>query len=171
MQPLGCFIQGGLLILKEKHFSCCSMIDAEMASSMDSLISRTHEILQKEYKKNILFFEHGPGSCGSKGACCVDHAHINIFPVDFDIWDFLPSFTRGRKIFSVFELHEFENEEYLWLFDNNKNFAFPVSGIPSQFIRTIIAKKMSFPHRWNWQDYLGLDEIKKTMEDLKGKWE
>ncbi|GHV81303.1 hypothetical protein AGMMS49944_30940 [Spirochaetia bacterium] len=170
MPPLGSFIPGGLLLLTESHYRCCSILDKSIALSMDTLITQTAEILRKTYKKNILFFEHGPGTCGSKGACCVDHAHINIFPIDFDIWRCLPKFNITKQIHSITDLNDFSNIEYLWLFDNNNNYAFPISGIPSQFIRTIITKQMHFPIKWNWQDYLGLDEIQLTLSDLQGKW-
>jgi len=170
LPPLGSFMAGGLLIVSERHYRCCSVLDHETALSLDEIISRTVRVLENVYKTNILFFEHGTAACDSKGACCVDHAHINVFPVNFDIWEYLPAFKEKYKINSAVELSGYADCDYLWIFDLKSNFVFPVDGIPSQYIRTLITKNMNFPERWNWQDYLGLDEIQATMRDLDGKF-
>ena len=168
--PLGSFIEGGLLIVSEKHFRCCSALDKESALNLDAIILKTNSILKETYKTNILFFEHGSSACQSKGACCVDHAHINVFPINFNIWDYLPEFDSKYAIQSAVRLSEYINDEYLWIFDSQFNYIFPVNGVPSQFIRTIITKTMNIPARWNWQDYPGLEEIQKTISKLSGKW-
>lgn len=170
MPPLGSFMIGGLLILSKAHYRSCSVCPQEVLDTLDDVVNTVAVILQKTYNKNILFFEHGPSSSGSKGACCVDHAHLNVFPIQFDIWSALPAFTQTIPIHKSNDILAVRDTEYIWLFDSEKNYAYPASGAPSQYIRSLITKDYGFPERWNWQDYLGLDEIKETMDDLAGAW-
>lgn len=169
--PLGSFIIGGLLIISKEHYQSCSVCTSEMLDSLDKIVKKVNKVLSKKYyDKKIIFFEHGPATCGTKGSCCVDHAHINVFPINFDIWGKLPKFKDYLKIDSCLNISDIAGKEYLWIFDNNKNLAFPISGVPSQYIRTIITNNYNFPERWNWQDYLGINEIGQTISDLKDLW-
>lgn len=170
MPPLGSFVVGGLLVLTKEHYQSCAVCPKDVLVSLERILSRIQVVLKEVYNKDALLFEHGPSSCGTKGACCVDHAHINIFPVDFDIWSQLPDFPTKIAIKHSTDILQLSGQEYIWLFDSQYNYAYPVSGVPSQYIRSLITKNYGFPERWNWQDYLGLDEIQKTMSDLKGKW-
>lgn len=168
--PLGSFIVGGLLILSKEHFQSCSVCTVEMLDALDCLISEVNQTLHQQYNKNVIFFEHGPSSCGTKGACCVDHAHLNIFPIDFDIYRQLPDFHESILIKQSRDILKLQGREYIWLFDSRLNVAYPVEGVPSQYIRSLITQNCGFPERWNWQDYLGLEEIKQTMKDLQKYW-
>lgn len=172
MPPLGSFQKGGLLIVSKEHFRACSNCREDVLDSLNQIIIEVRCVLSRKYKKEVLFFEHGPSLCGSKGACCVDHAHLNVFPIDFDIWEELPDFPDEIKINQIFDIKRLRglDKEYIWLIDSTHNSAYPVSGVPSQYIRSVITRHYGYPDRWNWQEYLGLDEIKKTMEDLSHEW-
>lgn len=170
MPPLGSFCVGGLLVLSKVHYPSCAMCPPNVLESLESILKIVKRVLAETYKVNVLFFEHGPSKFGTKGACCVDHAHINVFPIDFDIWNDLPKFPVEEELKGCQDIKKFMDDEYIWLIDNNHNNVYPVSGVPSQYIRTIITKHLGYSERWNWQDYLGLKEIQQTIADLEGKW-
>lgn len=170
LPPLGSFVPCALLIISKEHYRSCACVPQEKLITLQNIISDVQRVLHTKSSNNILFFEHGPSCCGTKGACCVDHAHINVFPICFDIWHSLPENLQGESLTSINMLYKFSTIEYLWLFDSHQNMVFPTRGIPSQYIRTVIAKRMNVPERWNWNVYLGLEEIQKTMDILGDQW-
>jgi hypothetical protein len=171
MPPLGSFAIGGLLFVSNRHIPSCAELNFDEARELDALIQVVTKFGIDEFKTPYLFFEHGPGCEGTKGACCVDHAHINAFPFKGHIWDLIPDMPAYQSIQSMSELSQLSGHEYLCLRDGSgKAMAYKINGIPSQYIRTIVTKYNGYPERWHWRDYLGLQEIAMTISIFSRIW-
>lgn len=169
MPPLGCFCAGGLLFVTRRHVTSCAELTHDEAILLDDLIHIVNSKASAILGMNYVFFEHGPSHGKTKGACCVDHAHINAFPVSYSILGDIPDFQPKYATSSISELRQVKGREYLWISEGNSNGHLQiVDEVPSQYIRTIITQKMMCPERWHWLDYLGLEEIKSTMNLLGG---
>ncbi|MGA2256126.1 MAG: non-canonical purine NTP pyrophosphatase, partial [Thermoguttaceae bacterium] len=94
--PLGQFIEGGLLLATRDHrMSMATLPDAYYAE-LDCLMAETCDLLAERYGSRPLFFEHAPAAPGDKGTCCVDHAHLNVFPACVDVHAHLRKFPHAE---------------------------------------------------------------------------
>jgi SAM-dependent methyltransferase len=124
----------------------------------------------EHYGRRPLMFEHAPVTAGEKGTCCVDHAHLNVFPVAVDVHEHLRRFPHAR----IDEMRELAarkewNRPYLFLQTNDgRRFVYDAGIVPSQYIRKIVTTELAMPERWHWREYLGLEELKRTVAALSG---
>lgn len=62
-----------------------------------------------------------------------------------------------------------EYEKYLYYRDvNGKNYIMTHQGIPSQFLRMVLANSLQ-KQEWNWREYPLIDVIEKNLEFYKEK--
>ena len=168
--PLGQFIEGGLLLLTRKHMKSMAYLEAGQVAELEDLMSEVTTKLRGEYGSNPVFFEHGPGRGRGKSTCCVDHAHLNIFPADVDLAPLLEQFP-GHQISSLDELASLRdnNDDYIFVQhgDGTRTVHFS-EDFPSQFIRREITRQLGYPERWHWRDYPGIAELRATYDRLQG---
>ena len=63
----------------------------------------------------------------------------------------------------------FRDKAYLFLQTNEGDrFVYDAGVVPSQYVRKIITAELGMPERWHWREYLGLDELKRTVAALAG---
>ena len=166
--PLGEFVEGAVMIVSERHVASCSLFSQDEYEELESLLETTEAVLTREFMRPI-FFEHGPSVCAGKGVCCVDHAHVHAFPVEVDVHGFLAPRLPATEIRAMSELERCQSgpRGYLFLQQQGRRFHYPCDVIPSQLIRQVIASALGVPERWNWRDYLGLAEMRRTWERLR----
>jgi ubiquinone/menaquinone biosynthesis C-methylase UbiE/diadenosine tetraphosphate (Ap4A) HIT family hydrolase len=165
MPPLGEFIEGGLLIIAKRHISSMALLQDAEFSELEFLMHEIKQAILDIYDSESIYFEHGPSIYGKKGACCVDHAHINVFPFNHSIADDLRNIPK-TKINSLSEIKEASiDDDYLFVQypSGQKELLFP-KNIPSQFIRKIITNILHMPERGDWKNYHGIQEMKHTID-------
>ena len=167
--PLGQFIEGGLLIVTREHRISMAHLPAGDFDELERLTAETAALLRERYGCRPVFFEHASSSAGEKGTCCVDHAHWNVFPASVDVHRHLEKFPHAR-IGALGELGQrFRDKAYLFLQTNEGDrFVYDAGVVPSQYVRKIITAELGMPERWHWREYLGLDELKRTVAALAG---
>jgi inosine/xanthosine triphosphate pyrophosphatase family protein/diadenosine tetraphosphate (Ap4A) HIT family hydrolase len=171
MPPLGEFVEGGLLVLTREHILSMAHLKAEQFEHLERLLLAIKKLLVKHWGVTPLVFEHGPAPDWSKGVCCVDHAHLNIFPASVRVQPHLAE----RMHFSVSlleELAKLRHAEFGYLFVQENDGARRVydgQGVPTQLVRRIITAEIGMADRWHWRDYLGKDELLATHNALKGQ--
>jgi inosine/xanthosine triphosphate pyrophosphatase family protein/diadenosine tetraphosphate (Ap4A) HIT family hydrolase len=167
--PLGQFIEGGLLIVTREHRMSMAQLPAGDFDELERLAAETAALLRERYGCRGLFFEHAPLSAGDKGTCCVDHAHWNVFPARVDVHRHLKKFPHVQ-IGALAELGQCARDKgYLFLQTNEGDrFVYDAGVVPSQYVRKIITAELGMPERWHWREYLGLEELKRTLATLAG---
>ena len=168
--PLGQFIEGGLLLASREHLLSMAHLPAEYYAELESLVEETARVLQRHYGCRPVFFEHAPIAPGVKGTCCVDHAHLNVFPVDVDVHAVLRQFPHHAiGLMSELAMRRQRGQPYLFLqAGDGKRYVYEPGVVPSQLVRKIIAAQLGMPERGHWRDYLGLEELKRTAAVLSG---
>ncbi len=171
--PLGQFIEGGLLLLSKEHIHSFAHLDKDKYVLLNNLVEKVKGIIYNVYGIIPIVFEHSSSINRSKGKCCVDHAHFNIFPVDIDIYEYITD----RISLAIENLNElsklkFYDNGYLYI-DSNKNgkLLFDGKNVPTQLIRQYLTHKLGYPERWHWKDYLGIEEMKQTLIKLSNKFQ
>lgn len=168
MPPLGEFMEGGLLVMTKSHIISMAWLADAQFEELAYLLTQVKKMSREIWNSPVLIFEHGPYTPSTKNCNCVSHAHLNIFPVSMDISLDLNDMY-SITLDSLSELKCLRDAaDYILLIDNNDNIKcfFPKEQI-SQLIRKIITRKLGFPERGHWMDYLGLNEFGKTLEKCR----
>jgi inosine/xanthosine triphosphate pyrophosphatase family protein/diadenosine tetraphosphate (Ap4A) HIT family hydrolase len=167
--PLGQFIEGGLLLVTREHRISMAHLSPSEFDDLERLTAETAALLRERYGCRGLFFEHAPLSAGEKGTCCVDHAHWNVFPARVDVHRHLKKFPHVQ-IGALAELGPLARQKgYLFLQTNEGDrYVYDAGVVPSQYVRKIITAELGMPERWHWREYLGLEELKRTLATLAG---
>ncbi len=171
MPPLGQFMEGGLLLLTRQHIPSFANLPPVLFPRLEALLTVIRRELTARYGIPPLVFEHGPAPQRSKGLCCVDHAHLNIFPASVAIH---PHLTQRMhfSMASASDLSKLRRAEFGYLFvqeNDGTRRAYDGQFVPTQLVRRIIASQLGSPERWHWQDYPGCDELVATYQALKGQ--
>jgi diadenosine tetraphosphate (Ap4A) HIT family hydrolase len=82
MLDIAPFVKGHYLVITEKHFLSFRDVDLETFNS--AMSAKEHLINSSVLNNNrVLILEHGTGSTGD--GMCIDHAHIHILPISYDV--------------------------------------------------------------------------------------
>lgn len=169
--PLGLFIEGGLLLLSKEHIHSFAHLDKIKYQLLTELVEKIKPIIEEIFGVMPIIFEHSSSMNRTKGKCCVDHAHLNIFPVDIDINKYITDrfYSKISNINELSKLKLYDNG-YLYI-DSSKNgkVIFDGANVPTQLIRMYLTKELGCEERWHWKDYLGIEEMKETFLKLSGK--
>jgi len=171
MPPLGEFMEGGLLLLTREHVLSLAHLAPAQFDHLERLLQAIQRVLVQRWGVAPLVFEHGPAPDWSKGVCCVDHAHLNIFPAAVQVHPHLAR-RMNLSLGSLSELAKLRRAEFGYLFvqDNDgARRAYDGRDVPTQLVRRIITAELGRPERWHWRDYLGRDELLATYHALKGQ--
>jgi len=171
MPPLGQFIEGGLLLLTRQHLRSFAWLPPERYEHLERLLSAIAQALVQHWGVMPLIFEHGPALESGKGVCCVDHAHLNIFPAIAQVHPHM-SARMNLPVNSLAELSRLRRAEFGYLFvqeNDRTRRAYDGQYAPTQLVRRIITAGLGMPERWHWRDYPGQAELVATYHTLKGK--
>jgi len=171
MPPLGEFMEGGLLLLSRKHLISFAHLPAPLFEHLERLMQAIGRVLRQRYGVPPLFFEHGPAPEWSKGVCCVDHAHINIFPAAVRLHPQL-SERMNFPLPALAGLTRLQRSEFGYLFiqeNDGSRRVYDGQLVPTQFVRRLVASAIGCPDRWHWRDFPGRDQLLATFNALKGQ--
>jgi inosine/xanthosine triphosphate pyrophosphatase family protein/diadenosine tetraphosphate (Ap4A) HIT family hydrolase len=171
MPPLGEFMEGGLLLLAREHILSLARLPPAQFDRLERLLVAIQRALIKHWGVAPLVFEHGPAPDSSKGVCCVDHAHLNIFPAAVQVQPHLAG-RMNLSLGPLSDLAKLRRAEFGYLFiqeNGGIRRAYDGRDVPTQLVRRIITAQLGLPDRWDWRDYLGREELLATYNALKGQ--
>ena len=169
--PLGEFIEGGLLLLAREHRPAYAHLRPELFERLERLLAALGRVLAERWGVAPVVFEHGPVAAATKGGCCVDHAHFNIFPARVVVSPHLAG-RMSLAIDRLSDLARLRRAEYGYLFvqeNDGTRRVYDGQDVPTQLVRRIVTAGLGMPDRWHWQDYPGADELVATYHALKGR--
>ena len=169
MPSLGSIIEGWMLIVPRDHYVSMGALSQKLSKEMEGLKSRVTTHLTSIYG-NLCAFEHGPGKLGRQVGCGVDHAHLHVVPVNFDLIaasaPYLPPDVQWRDADladcnAAFE----EGHDYLYVEQPLGHGRIAVHDkFGSQIFRKAIAAQAGLPDQYNWRDYPKFENMARTIE-------
>jgi len=175
LPSLGALVEGWLLLVPKKHFLCMGALTDSMAAEMHEMKHFLCSFLKQCYGQACAF-EHGPSRANLSVGCGVDHAHLHVLPVAFDLSSAVTSFLPEDILWSKAGLEECRDafgrgEDYLYLEQ-------PIGvgriathqGFGSQLFRRAIATQIGAMNQFNWQEYPHLANVSATIEKVR-KWD
>lgn len=172
LPSLGALVEGWLLLLPRDHVLCMGALSEKLAAEMQEVKRLIYLTLQQAYD-NIWAFEHGPSRENTSLGCGVDHAHLHLVPVEFDLQNAVTPFLPCGVTWSEGSLEECRDafvrgEDYLYLQrPNNMGCIATHPGFGSQLFRRAIAQEVGRPHEFDWRKYPQLPNVTLTAEKVR----
>jgi diadenosine tetraphosphate (Ap4A) HIT family hydrolase len=169
---LGALREGYLLVLPSAHIRCMGYLSQpEHFLELACILKKIREVCEAHYQSPLIFFEHGNYSDDKPGGSCLDHAHIHCLPLTQSISQILDTQLSGHPIQQLMELRKPILAQKSYLFVENQagqRFAYLVPDhLPSQYMRRIWASLVAKDDLWDWDVFLGKENILKTYQELR----
>lgn len=164
---LGQLAEGHLLLVPVAHYCALADMPDERITQLQDLCDHIKTTLTRIYGPCLLF-EHGIRMQGS-GGCGIDHAHMHVVPVTVPgVQDVLTQAFDGRRLgcFSEIKTSIVSEASYLFFEDSlAQRFIFKVDCLPSQYMRTLVAKSIG-RNGWDWRNSGRETELISTVQRL-----
>lgn len=168
---VGALVPGHLLIIPKTHYLSARDFSDELMDELLTLIKKLKAVLEKQYGKRVILFEHGTGCNAVTSAASVIHAHIHLVPIDDSLLpDVLKQGCEIRHLSALHNLKEITElgKSYIMYQDvDQRLYTIEKKFEQSQFFRKLICDKYQFGE-WDWHKNCRVDYILTTVEDLKG---
>ncbi len=150
---------GHLLIISKQHYGCFGELPENLLMEYGTVKQKTQNLLRTHFGKTIRY-EHGrAGHCLNrhpKHKFCY-HFHEHWLPADADIHPKLAEIYPGYTLMNDSQIpYMYERYGHYLLFENNegiKKFYVVDKTAPPHLSRTLIAEKLGYPERQNWESY------------------
>jgi Diadenosine tetraphosphate (Ap4A) hydrolase and other HIT family hydrolases len=161
-------VEGWLLLVPKQHFISMGALPEELADELEDMKAKVSAHVRSAYGE-VCVFEHGPAFASGKVGCSVDHAHLHLVPLSFDLSEaarlFMPQDSEWSKA-SWRECREahLAGKDYLY-FEQPAGYG-SISmhtDFGSQVFRRAIASQIGRPDAFNWREHPELDTITRTI--------
>ena len=156
LPSVGALVEGWLLLVPKRHFISLGAVPVPLLAEMSEFRAFLCSVLADCYG-TVSAFEHGPSAAGRSLGCGVDHAHLHLVPVSFDLSSEVSPLMPTGVTWTPAGIDEcrtahFRGEDYLYLEQ-------PIGSgriathhrFGSQLFRRAIASHIGLPHRYNWR--------------------
>jgi len=170
---LGSLVEGWVLIVPKKHFICMGALPADLLRELGQTKTAVGKMLSQQYG-DVCAFEHGPHALNRQVGCGVDHAHLHLVPLEFDLRgaaeSFMPSGVRWRPgSFESCRAAFDEGQDYLYIEQPlGRGCISAHIELGSQILRKAIAAQLGIPEQFSWRDYPRMEVVSRTIRALSG---
>jgi len=84
LPSLGALVEGWLLLVPRRHFISVGALPQPLLREMEEMKRLLCSAVEENYGQACIF-EHGPSKANCAVGCGVDHAHLHVVPVPFDL--------------------------------------------------------------------------------------
>ncbi len=172
LPSLGALVEGWLLLLPKEHFLSFGTLPDRLVSEMQELKQEVITRLDKLYGP-VSVFEHGPCAEGRSVGCGVDHAHMHLVPIEWDLRQAVAPFLPSEVSWLSADLETcrdaIRNEsDYLYLEQPvGKGHLVFGQNLGSQVFRRAIATHIGVPEEFNWRNDPQVENIEKTIATIR----
>lgn len=166
---LGPLVEGHVLIITKSHFYSMGELSKPMFDEFIALKDKVRQVLVRTYG-SATAFEHGSTRILEAGTS-VNHAHCHLLPLGFNLVGEVSNHHNGENVSdqSVLASKATKGIPYLYVENNRREariFDAPV-GLPSQYLRRLVATKLGIPSQWDWRSHPALERVTLTVAKLE----
>jgi len=153
-----CFETRLVVDYPEVAFRVLGALSADLAIELNTLKIRVASMMTAMFGP-VCAFEHGPGAAKRSVGCGVDHAHLHMVPIDFDLvaaaQTFLPPGTTWTwATWDNCREATRSGCDYLYIEQPVGNGRIAINpALGSQIFRKAIAAHLGVPEQFNWRDF------------------
>jgi hypothetical protein len=160
-----------MLLVPKGHFISMGALPDTMFAELDAFKSFLCSMLTECYG-SVATFEHGPSRERRSVGCGVDHAHLHLVPVSFDLASLtsplLPTGARWRPA----GIQECRNshrlgEDYLYVEQPVSSGQIVTGELGSQVFRRVIASRIGHPKEYNWREHPHVERVMATINRIR----
>jgi ATP adenylyltransferase len=172
LPSLGALVEGWLLLLPKQHVVSMGALDDELVAEMQHVKNLLVSPMERAYS-SVCAFEHGPSKANSLLGCGVDHAHLHIVALKFDLLSavqpFLPKdVSWSPASFAECKTLHRKGDDYLYLeqpiglgrIASHREFG-------SQLFRRAIAAQIGVPDQFSWREHPQFSNISATIQKTR----
>lgn len=167
---LGSLVEGWLLVVPRQHFISIGALTTDLREEFTTFKLDVTARMSSAYG-DICAFEHGPGAPHRDVGCGVDHAHVHLVPLCFDLMDAatacLPGVAWETASWSACNRAAAEGLDYLFIEQPARVGRIAVAQqFGSQVLRRAIALRIGRPDQFNWRTHRHEVNIERTINRL-----
>jgi len=172
---LGAIVEGWLLIISKEHYVCMGAIEKDLHTELEEAINLAATAVSSLYGRSTIF-EHGPCQQGLELGCGIDHAHMHVLPLQFNLRNAAKmSPEMGMfdwvQVESTFcqlsQLHRL-GASYMYIQEQGKpGYYCMAKQAPCQSLRRIIARKLDVAERYDYNKYPFRENVANTIARMK----
>lgn len=167
---LGHLVEGYTMVVSRVHAVCMGELTASEWNELEDVKVWLRKITEPQFGP-ITFFEHGSVTDSVPSGSSVIHAHVHAMPIPASSWKQILGSSPLSSVASVdFARDSFaKGRTYLLVERPNGLFYgfWPDQGLPSQYLRRLVARAVGEDGRWNWQYYPFHERVAATLERLQ----
>ena len=174
MPTRGAIIEGWMLVVPKKHYLCMGALGKLQIKELVRFKTLLVSTLQDCYGR-MTIFEHGPAKPNLSVGCGVDHAHLHLVPISFNLIEkseeALPENFRWHQINNMAQLRDYyiEQKSYLYVEQSvGKMYAGTHLDLGGQLFRKIIASEIGKADKYDWKVNAEEENIMATVDRLRG---
>lgn len=154
---IGALVPGWMLIVSKDHYISAGALATSLLGELREIIDAVTTAMRREGKIPAVF-EHGPICENTSIGCGVDHCHIHVVPLDFEL--FSEAATLSTEVGMTWEAaadltatktYHRAGRAYLYMEQNGLQRIGTSQNLPSQFFRRVIASRQGRPHEFDWR--------------------
>jgi diadenosine tetraphosphate (Ap4A) HIT family hydrolase len=169
---LGACAAGYMMLVSKEHIGSMAGLPFDKLERMERELAEIISFL-KGHASSWLVFEHGVTRADASGGATIDHLHLHLIPLEFDLLSRAAK-TLNQTPVEVSSLRGLRDAamanraNYVFIRDaNGSSHAIFTNDCPSQFLRRIIADHVDKGHAWNWKERPMEENSLHTLRDLK----
>ena len=163
---IGGFVDNYQLIVPKNHINCFGELNANEWKELKQIIEWQRHINNYYFNSGTSIFEHGALLPNNESGKSIVHAHLHIFPNNKSLLNIIKWYNfLIERISDITDLTEFCHRymSYLYYCDvDEKNYVIIHKGIPSQFLRKVLADSMGVKD-WNWRKSPYIDKLEECL--------
>lgn len=164
---LGHFLPGYTLICSKQHVASMSSLSPLQLDKLEIFRDVVSRRLQIMYGGATVAFEHGT-SLGTGSGACIDHAHLHILPLPFNIERQIVLQQPSRTVERLRDLALFASGSQSYFYNHNEldgGVVFTLTKpLYSQYARRMYCERASDPDVWDWAIFPFQDRIEAFLE-------
>jgi ATP adenylyltransferase len=172
LPSLGSLVEGWMLLVPKEHFLCMGAMRPELVAEYQSIKFTVARYIESTYGA-VCAFEHGPARSNRQVGCGVDHAHLHLLPLSFNLLnsaaEFLPLQIQWRAADQGTCRSAWEQGfDYLYVEQPLGQGRIAVhQEFGSQIFRKAIAAQLGILDQFNWREHPQLDVVRRTIKGFR----
>ncbi len=172
---LGSIVEGWVLIISKAHLICMGETVPETGQELNDVLEIVERAVRQVYGAATVF-EHGPNRERLDMGCGIDHAHLHVVPLKFDLLEAAKvsqefrgtQWHESKSMLSLVDGLYNEGRSYLYIKDSDGAGSYCIpENIPCQSLRRVIARETGKTLKYDYKQHAFKENVLKTIEQLR----
>ncbi len=173
LPTVGALVEGWLLVVPKEPYLCVGAMPRTVIQRFRRFLDTVIDTVKLAYG-DASVFEHGPTACCQSAGCGVDHAHVHVVPVGWELTESAEAVFDGdllwHDVASLEVTADYFQRGLPYLYVEQPAGQARIAthaSFPSQLMRRAIAQSIGIPNQFNWRDHPMRRNVVRTIERIQ----